>query len=607
MVSLFTLRLLLVVAIISTIALSGNLTGHACANDDEFERKWVLPNAEQLSAQRDLIRRAAIQVDRRLASAPEGPRWRDYLLWEALQDAISPEADEDSVRQLDALSDLLSVYNRMTDDHPGLEWEPFRLLHRAIRVRIRQLNALVTLRGPAESSARRARMNSILNAAVWTGESQSEWAQHLRWLDDRVQELPEYSFNPVGANLYVRLSAPFIRDATMTRVFDPTHVNECIVGTRIVGSGITNGHGWLSPAPSSSGARLTAHFQGALQSNTVGYNGPVQIYSDGYTQLVGTAALNLNADGVQVLGFAVNASATSTTKGVSTKFHGIIDGFVQKIAYRQIAKKQAQADLESSQKAQASFRARFDADVARQVSDGNQSYQRYLRLPLERRDTFPELWSWTSKSSALISKVQFDGRQRPPAMTAPPKVRVSNDIHLVVHQSFCDNTAETYLAGRLIALDELLAPGHMGVPAAPDRVLIRLDDFQPLRCVFDDNVMTLHLLGRQFVAGSTEYPAAVIKVRYRLAATAVGMKLHRVGDPVVLPTPRFASPARFGIGGTALRASIEPALRRGFPQVIDLKLPKGYAELPDAISHTQVVHADTKNGWLHIAMDTSVH
>ncbi len=582
---------------------------------------WTLPDSTQLAAQRNRIRQAMAEVDRLLQGTSEGPGWRTYLLWDSLQTAIADDVDDDNELQIQALSNLLSIYNRLADDHPSLELSEFQSLRSAIRPRIQQLNAILTRRGPAEAAARRERLQELISAGTWTAEEQSEWSEHVRWLEDRLQSPPRTSITASRPNLTLRISAPLIRNMTTTLVADPADVNECIVGTRVLGNGVTSGQGWLSPGAGSQdagiqgagsqGAQLIARFEGVLRTDTIGYNGPVRVFSAGHTRLNAHAVLQVNGEGLKLLSSNVQAVANSRTKGVSTKFRdgGGIDRLVKRIAHRQIAEKKAQANWESSWKARKSFEKKFTEELVSEVHEGDKEFQEGLRLPLLRRDLFPARWDWTTNASDLTTSICFDGRSRATAATLPPTIRAEHAINVLIHQSFFDNAFEGYLAGRLLPLDELGPQEEDGdsdpasdVEPASD-VAVRLDDFQPLRCVLADNELTFHLLGRQFVAGGIEYPAAMIEIKYRLAVTGKTWRLERVAAPRILPTPRYSRTPRFGIGGAALRGAVEPALEKELPEQLELTIPEFDAEIPESVKQLQIVYATTANGWLHIVLD----
>ncbi|WP_148080249.1 hypothetical protein [Roseimaritima ulvae] len=583
---------------------------------DETVAAWTLPDASQLAAQRDKIRQAMAGLDRLLQGTPEGPGWRTYLLWDSLQMAIADDVDDDTVLQIQAMSNLLSVYNRLADDYPSLELPEFQSLRSAIRPRIEQLNAILTRRGSTEAAARRIRLAELINVGTWTAQRQSEWSEHVRWLEDRLQTPPPSSLNASRPNLTLRISAPLIRNMTTNLVADPTDVNECIVGTPVRGSGVTSGQGWLSPdagnqSVGSHGARLIVRFEGVLRTDTIGYSGPVQVFSAGHTRLNAHAVLQVNGEGLKLLSSNVQAAANSRTKGVSTKFRdgGGIDRLVKRIAHRQIADKKAQANWESSWKARKSFEKKFTEELVSEVQEGDQAFQEGLRLPLLRRDLFPVRWDWATHASDLTTSICFDGRSRATAATLPPTIRSEYAVNVLIHQSLFDNAVEGYLAGRLLPLDELgpqdddddSDPAGEADPASD--VAVRLDDFQPLRCVLADNELTFYLLGRQFVAGGIEYPAAMIEIKYRLAVTGNTWRLERVAAPRILPTPRYSRKPRFGIGGAALRGAVEPALEQELPEQLELTIPALEAEIPEAVKGLQIVYATTVDGWLHIALD----
>ena len=574
--------------------------------------QWQVPTRQQLNNQCATIALAMNRLDQYLSRSSYAENWRQYLLWNDLVSSIGDDVDNDQELQIAAQSNLMGVYNRLADDQAGLERQQFRDLRTAIRVRIRQLNAVLFRDGQREASARIARLAILAAQGSLSGEAQDEWGMHVSWLSDHLQPIPTLNRKPHQANFVLDLSAPLIRDATITPVSDPTDVNECIVGARVIGSGVTTGAGWLSLAPSAHGARLIANFSGTMNSDTIGYSGPVRVYSDGRTQLRGTAELRMTETGLRHVASSVHAAADSSTKGISTKFKArLIDGLVKRIATKEIAKKKGAANRESAIKAEASFRQRFAKDIEQQVSEGDASFQKLIRLPWSRRDLFPSQWDWSSQPSGLNTAMRYDGRSRPSAFHAPPLTMRSTAVRVAIHQSMINNAAEGYLAGRLLDLGTLIkSDSDKSVPdyvaqndAAQNDVAIRLDDFQPVRCVFDDDQLAIQLLGRQFIAGGTEYPAAVISIRYAIARDAQGWHLARIADPTILPTPRYARPPRFGLSGAALKAAVQPVLSDELPSRIPLEIPTIDADVPSIVKELKIVDAFAIDGWLCIGLD----
>jgi hypothetical protein len=541
-----------------------------------------------------------------------GDEWRRYLLWDDLAKAVDRDAEFDIVELAESRNRLLPVFNRLADDYPGLERPEFQQLRVAIRKYVQQINAVMMRRGPQESQARRKRLDELASINRWTAAAQSEYSGHIRWLEDHHQPVPTSLAPTHWENFTASVSADFIRSVTRTSVTDPTDVNECIVGTRVIGNGITSGIGWLEPVASGDGARLAARFSGVLSSDTVGYNGPVRIYSDGRTQLTGVAILELDSNGLQRLSTDVDASADSQTKAIATKFKGLLDRVVRKVASKKAAESKSQANRESSYKAKQSFLKRFDDDIYQQVSEGNRSFQNQLRLPLTRRDLIPGHWGWGSEDTALTTRVRFDGRNRPASVVGVPHHFSNGDhatgLQLVIHQSFVDNVAEGYFGGRSQKLSELVKTGdNENDSKVGEEIVVILDDFQPLRSIFDNDTLTFHLLPKQIVTAGRETGGLVIKVAYRVERVGNEWQLRRSATPAIEPVPTFSRKPRLDASGSAMRVIVEPRLEADLPETLPLTLP--WSDGPQADdSVSQAVRdlriADVKifGGWLFLSL-----
>jgi hypothetical protein len=573
---------------------------------------WIVPSADQMNAGRSDVRNAMMSAEITLDRWSSGDDWRRYLLWDDLAKAVDRDAEMDIVELAESRNRLLPVFNRLADDYPGLERAEFQQLRVAIRKYVQQINAVMMRRGPQESQARRKRLDKLVSSNRWTAAAQSEYGGHIRWLEDHHQPVPTRLAPTHWENFTASVSANLIRSATRTSVTDPTDVNECIVGTRVIGTGITSGAGWLEPVASGSGARLAARFSGVLSSDTVGYNGPVRIYSDGRTNLSGVALLELDSDGLRRLSTDVDASADSQTKAIATKFKGLLDRVVRKVASKKAAESKSQANRESSFKARQSFLKRFDNDIHQQVSDGNASFQNQLRLPLSRRDLIPRFWIWGSEPNALTTRVSFDGRDRPSSLVGVPQhFSISNHtsgLQLVVHQSFVDNVAEGYFGGRSQNLSELAQTGDTENDSkVGEEIVVVLDDFQPLRSVFDNDTLTFHLLPKQIVTAGRETGGLVIKVTYRVERDGNVWQLRRSAAPTIEPLPTFSRKPRLDASGSAMRVIVEPRLETDLPETLPLTLPwsngsQADDSVPQAVRDLRIADVQVFGGWLFLSL-----
>ena len=577
-------------------------SGHDAIADDPGV--WQLPSQGEREATRVELAETIDDLNRWLGNSANGDAWREYLLWDALIRSNGVESNTDFIMQLDSIGDLRSIYNRLTDDLPGLEHPRFQGLREGIRNRVIQLNAITTRRGERESIARRVRLDELLKESYWTAEAQGEYLQHLRWLDDRGQEIPAAWIPPSRPNLEFRIRAEAVGEVSSMSVTEPTSINECIVGTRVLGNGVTRGNAWIQLAPNRGGdeARLLAHFNGRLTSDTVGYNGPVRVYSDGFTTLRGEAELRVSDQGLRLVSTRVNASASSQTKGISTKFSGVLDRVIKRVAKKQIAQKKGQADRESTRKAQVSFRDEFEQDLREQVQQGDDLFQRYLRLPLLRRDLMPTDWTWDSSTDALTTSLHFTGRRDLCASVPVPFSTSNQHIQVLCHQSFLENACEGYLAGRFVDLDSLADPDEVDAPIDSE-IAIRLSDEQPLRCEFDHDELKLRLQCGQIVVDGTEYSSATIFLHYRVVVGEKGLLLQQVAKPVLEPAPRYGSKPSLGVRGSALRSVVEPILQQDLPAELELSLDQLGDEIPEELKGLRICGLSTRNGWLQLTLN----
>ena len=99
-------------------------------------------------------------------------------------------------------------------------------------------------------------------------------------------------------NLFVEVSEALMQAGIDQNVDETAAVNEVILGTRIRGNARLTGAVTLDLIPSEENAAMDILLDGSTVSDSVGYNGPVRVFSRGFTSVAARKRLQLDDTGI---------------------------------------------------------------------------------------------------------------------------------------------------------------------------------------------------------------------------------------------------------------------------------------------------------------------
>lgn len=570
--------------------------------------------AAQLAKASDSLRQAMEQLDRRLDCTPHGSAWRRYLMWDSLKRELAAATN--------ARSDVLrAVQLRFRSGHEGLELEDFRNVKSALETYVDALHSVQSPDYPSEFRSRLEALAAALEAApgasslpVWLAGGQA-----LAWL--RAHGLPPELAAEAGQhlshpNLVFRASRDLVAAGVDRAVEESAPIVDCILGTRIYGSGRTRGKVVLELLPNQRQGVFQAQFVGINDSRTVGYNRSAIIYARGRTQLWGTRQILLNESGLRALGVVADAATRTTITGIDSSRRGLMGRVVRRVASRKAARQKPLAEAVAGGHAAERFRERFTSQMDAALARGQESFQSRFRGPLVRWDLFPERLAFGTTREYLVGTVAQEGAEW---LAAPqPAPEVSGDPLLAVrlHESLIVNTASGLLAGRTLDREmvERLARDFLGYTPEQVRELLFKEEgawtmtfapVQPVEFTIDDGGFTLTLHGRRFTSGKlgrpTRFDAMDITARYRLEVGERGLRAVREGDLHIVPGGHAAGKplgARQIAQIRWVRGKFEKILKPQFERRgEDLVLGGSWSQLGELLVQLE----SAEDGWLCLA------
>jgi len=569
---------------------------------------FVPLTAARVSQVKEELQRAADRLDGRLGRDPTvGPQWRKYLEWEQMRNELGRPHGEIDLRALD------SAHARFAAGHPGLELLWFSDVRRALH------DYLLTARAmeDQELSAKYAQlMDSLADRLQAYAEAPgSEEAlvigRAMQWMAgaDQAPEIRSaIAHHYRRPNLHARVSADLVGALIEVPVDDVRPVRDVILKTNVFGTGHTRGTTRGSLVSDARRAVIEVRLQATVESETIGYNGPARIYSDGVTQLDGRKRLHVDALGIRSFPAVSRAKTKTTITGLRLERGGKV---VEKIARRKIKKQKPEAERIAALHAQWQLNRQMNEQVDEMIGVANSILVDRIRKPVVARGMFPERLDFaTTEENLLVSMLQADAFQLA-APGAPPKLNDEADLTVRMHQSCVNNMAASALAGVTVEAERLREQVGELLGYVPEALKdnegaapwsITFSKTRPISIEFSEGRFELTIRGHRYGRGGDSYPAMNVTAVYALSVSDRGsIKAVRQGPLQVFP-PGFAA------DGSQQLSTREQALRnllqRRFEQIFVEEIVGGGMILPSrAAKQSQLTLTDlaSTDGWLSLA------
>ncbi|MCM2372289.1 hypothetical protein [Aporhodopirellula aestuarii] len=632
-----------------------------------------LPNLEQ-SESEVIERMAAVEgYFRRNTDSTNYDAWMRYLQLDPLRDAI--QANE-SIAQRGRPAVELEARLRGLD--VGLELAPMVALRTAIQRYIAALRYSDPKRGIAS-------IEKQLDAIAKLFASETKPTQKPGTTDDgettapatSPQPLSTLSFNDVAmleqllgglsdANQAERLVAKIrshyskpnfrgwvdgrtITDALTRPVNNPKDVNECILGTKILGRSRVQGNVTAQLLPSDGYVRVLVRIDGLFTSDARGYSKPITLDTTGTGNVYAARQFAITEDRI-ILGDTVATADLSTR--VNRINHPL--KIVRKIARRKAAEQRPLAEAISRDKLRNQIFDQFDEQTAEAAARTFPSIDDLID-PWFRRLDFPPLTRTIgSTTEAVYARANL---QRPTGLAAllePPPLSAirsgsGTGVHpggyfsaVQIHQSILDNTVANLLAGQTLSpakIDQLITAMGIVLPtpvgASPpvvdkigDVLDVDIDDisldavvdaattpppreefevdlanFRPVFVEAVDQSLRIGLRGTRFSQGDRELKRTLeVAATYRPVIGDDGNMWLIRDEEVDLS---FPGTRRLTISQTAIKTNMEKSFNDLFPrELLHRSFPvPSTVKAPALAGRVLKVSAiDFTDGWISIAL-----
>ncbi|MCX7424184.1 MAG: hypothetical protein NTW96_00880 [Planctomycetia bacterium] len=561
---------------------------------------------EDLARVKEQLHQAVRRLEERLDRDSEnGQTWRRYLKLDELGANLAENKTPD-LEQLDA------IYSRFDRQHEGLDFVWFVDVRLALR---RYLNVARAIDNP-EIKAAYEKLLDVLpdrldafaksptpDEAAAIGEAIG-WLEDFRQADALVAALRERFRRP---NLLLQVSRDLVAAGLAEPVDETAPVSDVILGTQIHGTGRTTGRLAVEFSPSQEDAVINTVLTTETRSETLGYNGPVRVYSHGLTQIDARKRIVLNDQGVEGMPAVSDASTESTFDGICAVRGGKI---VERIAWKRAYRDKRRAEAIASAHAESRVNRRIDDRAGEMLAEANNSFHAKFRQPLFRHRLFPAALRFSTTADVLQVVGLEAGSAQLAAVASPPTLAESSDAVVRVHESMINNSAATVLSGRTLSEEQFLSTIGDILGKVPERLLpeegkepweITFASRDPFVVTFAEDGFSVSMRAVGYTRGENTYAGMNVTARYKIEKAGDEFRAVRQGDIEVLP-PGFAAENR---KLSAREQTLRRLLQTRFAKIFDSELAaRGILELPgrwSKVGPLRLARWTTADGWMLLA------
>ncbi len=532
-----------------------------------------------------------------IVDSPNGQAWSDFLQLDLLKEQLDAKPSSAALAELES---------NMRQNYNGLELTQFTKLRAAIaeyRNALRYGNAGQRTLDFIEGSSNQI-LKSLEQSETLEQEQTTTLTALLAMMEDSNQA-PEARQAIAEAfrspNLELHVDEAFINTLLGRSVAQPRDVNECLLGTRIIGTACLAGNVSVDLSPMNDGVSLAINLQGTMTTNNRGYNRGVILHSTGYSPIFASKQIWATRDHIA-------ASPASIQSDLRTRINAIEHRLkiVRRIAKKKAAEQKPKADAIARGRLSRRVANGYDEEVDGQIANANTNLQK-LKQPLpavQRLDIARPTFSLASSSRTVFaSATQAADTQLAAPAPCPLPMPSPYGLCFRVHQSLPVNVLDSLLIDRVIRSHQLDNYVRQFSDEVPDDVIaesnkekweVHFRNYRPIDIAFEGGkisitMSTAKLLGQK----SVDRPAKITAIYTPLVDSGT-VTLVRDGDLNI----------QLGSSGTQ-DVALRSVVRKKFDEIFKSELPLPLDKLQEQYPRTAgltIQSVDCDAGWLQIVL-----
>jgi len=561
-----------------------------------------------------------------LQGSAVGQQWLAYLQLEPLREAIEGIGDVASrpanraaasaqAARLQRLSETIDrLLARVTINYPGLELASIGELRRQVRV----LDAMIRHRDPERSMRFLGKQLDDLAKAVRAAsasgplppedffrfDSLVRLLVEMRQGASLVAHLRQVYRQP---NLRVQVGADLIDRLASRPFFEPSDVNECLFGTRVLGQAQLTGTVTTRLRESAGVATIELVLQGDVRSQNRGYRFPVTVDANGYGNVTATKILKVNESGLEAEPAVATASLRSRIRRVNHPLR-----IVRQLALREAHKQKSRSDAEGARRLERRVATGFD-DKAMQFSpigDQKSTPVKDLMDVLARLGIEEPSQHWSSDRRYVSTAIGQQSQVELAADIPAPALVGAHSMAVQIHETMVNNLTTTMFSNRTVTSRQIelvvksilpefeLPRDDDDDPDADEQVEIAFARTRPVIFVARDGILRIGIRGTSFRQDEQKLDMNLqVTAEYQVEQDAQGTRLVRRGEIEIT----FPGTRRLSIRQIATRKKMEAVFGRVFPDRLfaeSIELP--LKQLPGL--KVRARELTIGNGWFTIGL-----
>lgn len=413
-------------------------------------------------------------------------------------------------------------------------------------------------------------------------------------------------------NLRVTISGSVVDRLVSRAVSQPQDVDECILGTRVLGQAFMNGHVNANLLPMSGGVGIQLNLSACLSSQSRGYNRGVVLNTTSISPVLASKqvffAMDANSNRVSTSPAQVSTNLQSTIHSIEHRLR-----IVRKIAARKAAEQKPQADAIAEQRMQSRISQEFSQQVDQQVSQAQQQLTQLRQQPrpeLKRIGLVrPEIQLNSSSSQVNGTATHFAAYQMAAPQYCPLPQPASASVTGQVHQSAVNNAMETVLGGRVLRSRDLGAYAKQITGSIPEDLQkeiegeewsITFNPYRPIRIEFAEQAIKITLRIVHMTRGEDALREA-LSISTSYVPTFDGSKLLLTRQGEVTVTSDRQTP---GIKATTIRSFMKNKFDTTFRESFETQ-PLNLNQFPQIQNlglNFQQLSIMIDQGWLQVSI-----
>jgi hypothetical protein len=403
-------------------------------------------------------------------------------------------------------------------------------------------------------------------------------------------------------NLDVTVHEDFINRLIGRDIAEPRDVNECLLGTRIVGTACLTGQVSVDLSAMDGGAALQIDFSGCMTSRNKGYNRGVMLQSSGVADVWASKQ-------VWVTSNQISSGPATASGNLQTTIHSIYhkSNLVRRIAKRKAAETKPQADAIARGRLRSRLASSYNEQVETQLVKANESLDQFNGpAPVATRFDLPKpKFSLASTEQTFQARVDAGGDEQLGAPTeCPLPSPTTYGVVFKLHQSALTNYLDRFLAGRVLKSDHLDDLAEQIIGEAPEELereaesedwMIRMESDRPIDISLSGGRIQLTIKMRE-IAGKQG------QIKQSSSASVTYVPLW--GDGKVILQREGEIETNFGRGGFK-DSAMRSVLRRKFEEIFKPEIEIDFGKLAEEyprLAELQVQELQVDQQWIQAVL-----